>query len=142
MSTLPILDPSSMRTQDSGTKSPPFPNPRCLHDIAVPTSTYLLSYSLTTLNNDVATRMGTVEFKHLLTLHIDRFNALKVITRTPCPRRTASTNSAGSRVPCLGGQTRLVSAMISMSLENVLIYLFLLRHDCPRPAGHLQSPSR
>jgi len=54
-----------------------------LHDMAVATSSHLLSYSLANLQEDVAERMGALYLKKLMCLHMDRFNALKQILLQP-----------------------------------------------------------
>jgi hypothetical protein len=63
-----------------------------LNDLAVPISTYLLSYSLTNLSDEMAERMGSIYLKRLMTLHLDRFNALKdIILLPPYPHSASRT---------------------------------------------------
>ncbi len=54
-----------------------------LHDLAVATSSHLLSYPLSNLPDDVAVHMGAVYLKKLLSLYLDRFNSLKQILLQP-----------------------------------------------------------
>ncbi|KAF9443975.1 hypothetical protein P691DRAFT_808043 [Macrolepiota fuliginosa MF-IS2] len=54
-----------------------------LQDLAVVTSSHLLSYPLANLPEEQAERMGAVYLKRLLCLHLDRFNALKQILLQP-----------------------------------------------------------
>lgn len=54
-----------------------------LEDLAVATSSHLLSYPLANLSDEMAQRMGAVYLKRLLTLHLDRFNALRHILLAP-----------------------------------------------------------
>lgn len=54
-----------------------------VYDIAESTSSHLLSYSLDTISDEMASRMGAVYLKRLLCLHVSRFNALKNIVLVP-----------------------------------------------------------
>ncbi|KAJ3576429.1 hypothetical protein NP233_g442 [Leucocoprinus birnbaumii] len=54
-----------------------------LRELAVATSSHLLSYPLATLPEDVAQRMGALYLKRLLAMHLERFNALKQILLSP-----------------------------------------------------------
>lgn len=54
-----------------------------LHELAVSTSSHLLSYPLATITDDMAERIGAVYLKRLLSLHVDRANALKRILLLP-----------------------------------------------------------
>lgn len=54
-----------------------------LQDLAVATSSHLLSYPLANLPEEMAERMGAVYLKRLLCLHLERFNALKDILLQP-----------------------------------------------------------
>lgn len=65
-----------------------------LNDIATSTSTYLLTHSLTHISDELATRMGAIYLKRLMTLHIDRFNALKSIILVP-PHPHPATKACG-----------------------------------------------
>jgi hypothetical protein len=57
-----------------------------VHQLAVITSSHLLSYPLQNITDSQADRMGAVYLKKLMTLHVDRFNALKsVLLKTPLP---------------------------------------------------------
>ncbi|THH05708.1 hypothetical protein EW145_g4600 [Phellinidium pouzarii] len=54
-----------------------------LHEIAVSTSPHLLSYSLPSITDDMATRIGAVYLKKLFFLHLGRIEALKRLILTP-----------------------------------------------------------
>ncbi|KXN91239.1 hypothetical protein AN958_01761, partial [Leucoagaricus sp. SymC.cos] len=54
-----------------------------LQELAVATSSHLLSYPLSNLPEEMAERMGALYLKRLLCLHLDRFNALKHILLSP-----------------------------------------------------------
>ena len=54
-----------------------------LDDLAVNTSSHLLSYSMCTLSDEAAERMGAVYLKRLLQLHLERSNTLKKILVRP-----------------------------------------------------------
>ncbi|KDQ64281.1 hypothetical protein JAAARDRAFT_27906 [Jaapia argillacea MUCL 33604] len=54
-----------------------------LHDLAVMTSPHLLSFSLPTLTDEMATRMGPVYLKRLFFLHLGRSDALKRLLLPP-----------------------------------------------------------
>ncbi|TFK67352.1 hypothetical protein BDN72DRAFT_742030, partial [Pluteus cervinus] len=54
-----------------------------LHDLAVSTSSHLLSYSLLSMSDEVAQRMGWRYLKRLFDLHADRLNALKEMLLAP-----------------------------------------------------------
>jgi hypothetical protein len=57
-----------------------------IHPLAVMTSSHLLSYSLQTITDSQADRMGAVYLKKLMILHVDRFNTLKsVLLELPHP---------------------------------------------------------
>jgi hypothetical protein len=57
-----------------------------VHQLAVITSSHLLSYPLQNITDSQADRMGAIYLKKLMTLHVDRFNALKsVLLKTPLP---------------------------------------------------------
>jgi hypothetical protein len=63
-----------------------------LNDLAVPTSAYLLSYSLSTLSDEMAERMGAIYLKRLLTLHHNRVEALKnIFLHPPYPHPSSET---------------------------------------------------
>lgn len=83
-----------------------------LSDIAVPTSTYLLSYPLTNLSDEMAVRMGPIYLKRLFALHNDRFNALKIIVLNP-PHPHPVSKSCGFDEQCrLARAWALVSAYL------------------------------
>lgn len=84
-----------------------------LYEIAVPTSTYLLSYSLTNLSDDMAVRMGPIYLKRLLALHIGRFNELKAIIFTPPPSHPASKTCGFDEQHRLTRAWALVSAYLA-----------------------------
>ncbi|EDR10028.1 uncharacterized protein LACBIDRAFT_317919 [Laccaria bicolor S238N-H82] len=54
-----------------------------LDDLAVNASSHLLSYSISTLSDELAERMGAVYLKRLLLLHLECFNTLKKILLRP-----------------------------------------------------------
>ncbi|KAF5350125.1 hypothetical protein D9756_009124 [Leucocoprinus leucothites] len=54
-----------------------------LQELAVATSSHLLSYPLSNLPEEAVDRMGALYLKRLLCLHLDRFNALKQILLSP-----------------------------------------------------------
>ncbi|RDB22324.1 hypothetical protein Hypma_010493 [Hypsizygus marmoreus] len=54
-----------------------------IHDLAVSTSSYLLSHSLASIDDETAQRIGPIYLKRLLCLHISRFDALKRILLDP-----------------------------------------------------------
>jgi hypothetical protein len=54
-----------------------------LHDLAVPTSTYLLSYPLSYISDEMAARMGPIYLKYLASLYLGRLQALKSILLLP-----------------------------------------------------------
>ncbi|TFK65514.1 hypothetical protein BDN72DRAFT_824504 [Pluteus cervinus] len=54
-----------------------------LYDLAAPTSSHLLSYSLPSMSDETAQRMGWLYLKRLFDLHMDRFNALKGMLLCP-----------------------------------------------------------
>ena len=57
-----------------------------LDDLAVNASSHLLSYSICTLSDELAERIGAVYLKRLLFLHLERFNTLKkILLRPPNP---------------------------------------------------------
>lgn len=70
--------------------APPFPlelytlaSSYDLYDLAVPTSSYLLSLHLASLTDDVAEQIGPIYLKRLFLLHIGRSEALKHILLPP-----------------------------------------------------------
>ncbi|KAF8450451.1 hypothetical protein L210DRAFT_2389809 [Boletus edulis BED1] len=54
-----------------------------LHDIAIPTSAYLLSFSLASLTDEMAERIGPKYLKRLFFLHFGRADALKRLLLPP-----------------------------------------------------------
>ncbi|TBU32950.1 hypothetical protein BD311DRAFT_803635 [Dichomitus squalens] len=54
-----------------------------LYDLAVPVSSHLLSFSLHTLTDEIATRIGPVYMKRLFFLHLGRLDALKRLLLPP-----------------------------------------------------------
>lgn len=54
-----------------------------LYDLAVATSSHLLSYPLSNLTDEVVEQMGALYLKKLMCLHLERFNALKQILLQP-----------------------------------------------------------
>ena len=57
-----------------------------LHSLAVSTSSHLLSYSLPTITDDQAERMGSVYLRKLVLLQLDRFLAMKnILLKLPHP---------------------------------------------------------
>lgn len=54
-----------------------------LHELAVSTSSHLLSYDVTTMSDDVAVRVGPIYLKKLMLLHAGRFSSLKAILLRP-----------------------------------------------------------
>ncbi|TFK67354.1 hypothetical protein BDN72DRAFT_843213 [Pluteus cervinus] len=54
-----------------------------LYDLAAPTSPHLLSYSLSSMSDETAERMGWLYLKRLFDLHADRLNALKEMLLSP-----------------------------------------------------------
>ena len=54
-----------------------------LDDLAVNASSHLLSYSICTLSDELAERIGAVYLKRLLLLHLERFTTLKKILLRP-----------------------------------------------------------
>ncbi|KAG9317527.1 P-loop containing nucleoside triphosphate hydrolase protein [Chiua virens] len=54
-----------------------------LYDLAIPTSTYLLSFSLASLTDEMAERIGPLYLKRLFFLHFGRADALKRILLPP-----------------------------------------------------------
>ncbi|KIL59652.1 hypothetical protein M378DRAFT_84807, partial [Amanita muscaria Koide BX008] len=57
----------------------------CLEDLAVNTSSHLLSYSLSSITDEMAQRMGAIYLKRLMFLHLGRNTALKNILLIPPP---------------------------------------------------------
>jgi len=65
-----------------------------LHSLAVTTSSHLLSYSLPSITDTQAERIGAIYLKKLLLLRVDRFTALKkILLKTPHPH--APTKACG-----------------------------------------------
>ncbi|KAG0709570.1 hypothetical protein DFH29DRAFT_992984 [Suillus ampliporus] len=62
-----------------------------LYDLAVPTSSHLLSFSLASLTDEMADRIGAIYLKRLFFLHFGRADALKRLLLPP-PHPHASTN--------------------------------------------------
>ncbi|TFK60930.1 hypothetical protein BDN72DRAFT_890265 [Pluteus cervinus] len=57
-----------------------------LYELAVPTSSHLLSYPFSSISDEAAQRMGWLYLKRLFDLHTNRFNALKeMLLRPPYP---------------------------------------------------------
>ncbi|TFK65515.1 hypothetical protein BDN72DRAFT_773252, partial [Pluteus cervinus] len=57
-----------------------------IHELAVTTSSHLLSYPLASMSDEIAQRMGTLYLKRLFDLHLDRLSALKeLLLRPPHP---------------------------------------------------------
>jgi len=54
-----------------------------LHDVAVSASPHLLSFSLATLSDEMANRMGPIYLKRLFFLHLGRTDALKRVLLSP-----------------------------------------------------------
>jgi len=54
-----------------------------IFDLAVPTSAHLLSFALSSLSEDTATRMGPKYLKRLFFLHLGRTDALKRVLLSP-----------------------------------------------------------
>ena len=54
-----------------------------LYDLAVPTSSHLLSVNPSSINDDLAERIGPVYLKHLFCLHMNRTSTLKKILLSP-----------------------------------------------------------
>lgn len=65
-----------------------------IHPLAVATSSHLLSYSLQTISDSQADRMGAMYLKRLMMLHVERFTALKTILLKP-PHPHAPTRKCG-----------------------------------------------
>ena len=61
-----------------------------LDELAVQTSSHLLSYELSGLTDDLAKRMGAVYFKRLMCLHINLLDSLKAIILQPPPPHPAT----------------------------------------------------
>jgi hypothetical protein len=80
-----------------------------LRDLAVLTSTYLLSYPLNSISDEMAARMGPIYFKDLVTLFLGRLEALKsILFLPPCPHPP-------SQECCLDDQKRLTNAWVLVS---------------------------
>ncbi|KAG1833074.1 hypothetical protein EV424DRAFT_1015241 [Suillus variegatus] len=62
-----------------------------LYDLAVPTSSHLLSFSLASLTDEMADRIGAIYLKRLFFLHFGRADALKRLLLPP-PHPHAATN--------------------------------------------------
>lgn len=62
-----------------------------LHELAVSTSPHLLSFSLPSLSDDQASKIGSVYLKRLFFLHLGRMDALKRLLLPP-PHPHATTN--------------------------------------------------
>ncbi|TFK60145.1 hypothetical protein BDN72DRAFT_850838 [Pluteus cervinus] len=56
-----------------------------IHDLAVATSSHLLSCSFFSITDEMAERMGSIYLKRLLELHLGRFNSLKELVLSPPP---------------------------------------------------------
>ncbi|OCH96701.1 hypothetical protein OBBRIDRAFT_787270 [Obba rivulosa] len=54
-----------------------------LHELAVPISSHLLAYSLSTLTDELATCMGPIYLKRLFFLHLGRMDALRRLLLPP-----------------------------------------------------------
>jgi hypothetical protein len=54
-----------------------------LHHLAIPISSFLLSYSLASLTNELAVKMGPLYLKRLFFLHLGRIEALKRMLLPP-----------------------------------------------------------
>lgn len=54
-----------------------------LEDLAVSTSAYVLSYPLTNISDAMAERMGPLYLKRLISLHLDRLEAMKRVLHLP-----------------------------------------------------------
>lgn len=54
-----------------------------LEDVAVASSAHLLSFSLSTLTDELAERMGAIFLKRLFFLHLGRMEALKALLLAP-----------------------------------------------------------
>ncbi|EIW80462.1 hypothetical protein CONPUDRAFT_154491 [Coniophora puteana RWD-64-598 SS2] len=64
-----------------------------LHDLAVPTSSHLLSLALPSLTEDIAEQIDAIYLKRLFVLHMSRTEALKRILKPPGPHPHAPTAS-------------------------------------------------
>ncbi|EIW80262.1 hypothetical protein CONPUDRAFT_105225 [Coniophora puteana RWD-64-598 SS2] len=65
-----------------------------LHDLAVPTSSHLLSFSLPSLTDDMADRIGSRYLRRLFFLHLGRTDALKrILLQPPHPHAPSPTCS-------------------------------------------------
>lgn len=54
-----------------------------LHDLAVATSSYLISFSLSTISDDIAKQIGPIYLKRLFFMHLGRAEALKNMLLPP-----------------------------------------------------------
>ncbi|TFK65549.1 hypothetical protein BDN72DRAFT_889355 [Pluteus cervinus] len=54
-----------------------------IHDLAVTTSSHLLSCSLSSITDELAERIGSIYLKRLFDLHLIRFNALREMLLSP-----------------------------------------------------------
>ncbi|TFK65516.1 hypothetical protein BDN72DRAFT_889364 [Pluteus cervinus] len=54
-----------------------------IHELAVATSSHLLSYPLPSMSDEIAQRMGALYLKRLFDLHLNRFSALNEMLHSP-----------------------------------------------------------
>ncbi|KAF9461771.1 hypothetical protein BDZ94DRAFT_1167148 [Collybia nuda] len=83
-----------------------------IYDVAAHASSHLLSYPLFTISDEMATRMGAVYLKRLLSLHADRLCALKnIILVPPLPHLSISSCGADGRLLLVGAWATATSRL-------------------------------
>ncbi|PIL23419.1 hypothetical protein GSI_14730 [Ganoderma sinense ZZ0214-1] len=84
-----------------------------LHDLALPVSSHLLSFTFRALTDDLAIRIGPVYLKRLFFMHLGRLDALKRLLR-PAPYPHSPTSTCGFRQQKkLAGAWMLASAALA-----------------------------
>ncbi|KAF9269593.1 hypothetical protein L218DRAFT_969461 [Marasmius fiardii PR-910] len=83
-----------------------------IYDLAVFTSSYLLSFPLTTITEDVAVEMGPVYLARLLSLHRNRLGSLKKILSYPLHLHPLSSTCSAEKQNSVSTAWKLASAYL------------------------------
>lgn len=109
-----------------------------LHDLAVSSSSHLLSYQLSSLTEDLVDRIGPRYLKRLFFLHMGRVDALKRILLPPPPPHPPTQRCGFDEQKKLTRAWALASAYLAWDarpgtyLDQLYIYAILTDHIAPR----------
>lgn len=84
-----------------------------LEELAISSSSHLLSFPISSLPDDMAIRMGPIYLKRLFCLHLNRINALKEILLVPPPPHPPTKECDFTQQKALTRAWALVSAYLA-----------------------------